>query len=259
MKWILLVTVAVLLTTCSVHSASAQSKLIALTNADVIRLLAMRVSDQTVIAVIKETSVTQFDLSAPAVTDLAVNGVSTAVIAAMHQSSSASSPAVAPPAGPQTLAEAAAEAAITVHSWPLSTTTVSSSHTVIPHRPAAAPAETKAEPAVKDTSNKAATERSDTSVKDESYWRARVAPLNQQIHDNAGKSLTLKGRIDDLTTELLGIGPLNARRGVVETERQRLITEVQALNEAVSADIKAVKAIEEEGRVAGALPGWFRN
>jgi hypothetical protein len=258
MKWILSVTVAVLLTTVSVHSASAQSKLIALTNADVIRLLAMRVSDQTVIAVIKETNVTQFDLSAPAVTDLAVNGVSTAVIAAMHQSS-ATSPTVAATTGSQKSAGAAAEAAITVHSWPLSTTTVSSSHTVIPHRPAAAPAEANSEPAAKDTSNKVATEKSDKSVKDESYWRARVAPLNQQIHDNTGKSLTLKGRIDDLTTELLGIGSLNARRGGVETERQRLITEFQALNEVVSVDIKAVKAIEEEGRVAGALPGWFRN
>jgi hypothetical protein len=95
-------------------------------------------------------------------------------------------------------------------------------------------------------------------VKDEAYWRARVAPPNKKIHDNIVKSLAMKRRIDELTTELLGIGALNARRGGVETERQRLISESDDLDRTLQADIQAVKDVEEEGRRAGALPGWFR-
>jgi hypothetical protein len=44
----------------------------------------------------------------------------------------------------------------------------------------------------------------------------------------------------------------------VESERQRLITESDSLRASVGADKAAIQAIEEEGRRAGALPGWFR-
>ena len=71
-------------------------------------------------------------------------------------------------------------------------------------------------------------------------------------------ALPIRRRLVELTIELNRIGPLNARRGGVEAERQRLITQVQVLEDAMSADQQAIAAIEEEGRVAGALPGWFR-
>jgi hypothetical protein len=87
MKYVFSVTVAVLLTAFSVQSASAQPTLTALTNADVIRLVALRVSDQTVIAVINDAKITQFDLSASAVSELTVLGVAAPVIAAMRQPS----------------------------------------------------------------------------------------------------------------------------------------------------------------------------
>jgi flagellar motor protein MotB len=96
------------------------------------------------------------------------------------------------------------------------------------------------------------------ALKDETYWRARVAPLHVRIDDNLAKSIALRRRIRELTIDLYGIGPLNARRAGVETERQRLITDAEALDLAVSSDRQAVKDIEEEGRRAGAFPGWFR-
>jgi hypothetical protein len=104
MKYVLQVTIAVLLTAFPVQSASAQAKLIALTNADVIRLVGMRVPDQTVIAVINGAKATQLDLSPGAVSELAGNGVSTAVIAAMRQPSSPRPPAavIAAPRQPPT-------------------------------------------------------------------------------------------------------------------------------------------------------------
>src|SRR5580700_10762010 len=114
MKHVLSVTVALLLTTFSVHSASAQVP--AMTNADVTRLVGMRVSDQTVIAVIHEAKATLFDLSPRAISELAVLGVSTAVIDTMRQPSTPSvaglaAPEPSPTAGAQTLAGATAQAA----------------------------------------------------------------------------------------------------------------------------------------------------
>jgi hypothetical protein len=95
-------------------------------------------------------------------------------------------------------------------------------------------------------------------VKDEAYWRGRWTPLHEKLGEDLQKALSLRGRIYDLTVELIGIGPLNARRGGVETERQRLITEAEAVDNMIAKDKAALAAVEEEGRRASALPGWFR-
>jgi hypothetical protein len=116
-----------LLMALSIQPASAQTPM--LTNADVTHLVAMHVSDQTVISVIQEATATQFDLSAGAVSDLTAHLVPTAVIAAMRQPSARNTKptnetALAQPsstAAARTLAGAAAAAAAAPHTWPLST------------------------------------------------------------------------------------------------------------------------------------------
>jgi len=50
-----------------------------------------------------------------------------------------------------------------------------------PTMPAAAPAQTKTERAVNETSDKTATEKSDKPVKDEAYWRARMTTLRGDL------------------------------------------------------------------------------
>ncbi len=122
-----------------------------------------------------------------------------------------------------------------------------------------APSSPEAAPSTLSTAAPTATTTDDKPVvKDEAYWRARIAPFQKKVRDNLAKEGPFLSRIDDLTAELSGIGPLNARRGGVETERQRLITEVASLQETLRTDMAAIQAIEEEGRRAGALPGWFR-
>ena len=100
--------------------------------------------------------------------------------------------------------------------------------------------------------------KSKDTKKDEAYWRGRVTPIHRRIAEKVAKVATLDRRIRELTDDLSGIGPLNARRGGVESERQRLITEVDSLHASIEADKAEVETIEEEGRRAGALPGWFR-
>lgn len=105
------VTAAILLTVLSIHAASAEPP--ALTNADVVRLVAMHVSERTVIAVIQEAKATAFDLSDRAVGELSGQLVPSAVIGAMRQTRAKPSDTVIAPAAPatRTLADAAAEAA----------------------------------------------------------------------------------------------------------------------------------------------------
>ena len=127
--------------------------------------------------------------------------------------------------------------------------------------PSAAPADVNADSRVDATPKNAATTITTTTKdlsKDEGYWRGRVEPIRQRIIANLEKEIGIRQRIIDLTRELEGIGPLNARRAGVETERQRLITEADNLDATVRADTRAFENIQEEGRRAGALPGWFR-
>jgi hypothetical protein len=95
------------------------------------------------------------------------------------------------------------------------------------------------------------------SAKNEAYWRARWTPVQRRLDEELAKSTRLKARVSELTSELSDdFGTLNARRA--EAERQRLITESDTLDRVISADKAALANIQEEGRRAGALPGWFR-
>jgi hypothetical protein len=261
MKHVLPMAVAAFVIAFFGRPASAQAP--ALTNADITRLVAMRVSDQTVIAVIQEAAATQFDLSPRAVIDLAVHEVPTAVIAAMRRpSTSAAKPAnepalpePSPAGGVQTLAGAAAEAAAATHVSP--EPPAPASPAPAPASPAPAPASLAPAPASHGPAA-ATDDASSLSATDEVYWRARVAPLHQRVRENRAKEGPLLNRINRLTVELSAIGPVNARRGGLEMERRTLTAEVTDLRESLRADMAAIQALEEEGRQAGAPPGWLR-
>lgn len=97
----------------------------------------------------------------------------------------------------------------------------------------------------------------DKGAKNEAYWRARWTPVQRRLNEELAKSAKLKARVSELTSELSDdFGTLNARRA--EAERQRLIMESDTLDSVISADKAALANIQEEGRRAGALPGWFR-
>ncbi len=86
MKYMLRVTVAILLTAFSVRSVSAQVS--TLTNADVIHYVKVGMSEQAVTTMVTEAikaRAIRFDLSPSGVADLEGHGVSPAVIAAMRQ------------------------------------------------------------------------------------------------------------------------------------------------------------------------------
>jgi hypothetical protein len=257
-KHALSMTIALLLA-FRVQSASAQSP--ALTNTDVSRLVSMHVSDQTVIAVIREAKATQFDLKPLVVDDLAFHGVSVTVIAAMRRSG-ASAPtnaasAQSPPlARPQTLAEASEAAKAATHAWELSTN-LGSTNVLVPSAAAAStPTVTKSEGT--DTT---------TATKDEAWWRARMGGLRNELSMDKAACEPLAAKIRALQStydsyvfyDRDGTAKINtAAAATIETKLVEAKNEQQKCVAKVALDQTTIGTAEEEARRLGVLPGWLR-
>ena len=101
--------------------------------------------------------------------------------------------------------------------------------------------------------------RSSGDGKDEAYWRRRAEPIRQQLGYNTDRLNLAKKRLESLKAdEGLDVSVANGRSSPVQGERQRLTSYVQELEYQVHHYEQAMKNLEDEGRKAGALPGWFR-
>jgi hypothetical protein len=95
--------------------------------------------------------------------------------------------------------------------------------------------------------------------KDEAYWRRRAEPIRQQLESSTDRLNMAKKRLESLkANEGLDVSVANGRSSPVQAERQRLTSYVQELEYQVRHHEQAMKNLEDEGRKAGALPGWFR-
>jgi hypothetical protein len=263
MKYVLSVTIVALIALLPVPSVSAQSP--ALTNADVSRLVAMRVSDETVIAVIREAKAMQLDLRPLVLDDLAFHGVSVAVIAAMRQSAvptpTTSSPQTQTFAHSQTLAEASEAAKAVNHSWELSTNLGSTTAAAAPPTLASASEITKSEPARSEGGIATA------SAQDEKWWRARMSGLRDQLVTDkatcqpiAAKIVALQNTYDSYVfTGSDGTRKINtAAAATIETQVVAAQAEQRKCAAKVALDQSSIGIAEEEARRLGVLPGWLR-
>jgi hypothetical protein len=95
--------------------------------------------------------------------------------------------------------------------------------------------------------------------KDEAYWRRRAEPIRQQLEYSTDRLNMAKKRLESLKADDgLDVSVANGRSSPVQAERQRLTSYVQELEYQVRHHEQAMKNLEDEGRKAGALPGWFR-
>ena len=93
------------------------------------------------------------------------------------------------------------------------------------------------------------------SAKDEAYWRARMLPLRDKLLSDRGSSAVAAKRLADLRYNLTANQPSAAAS---RAEKAKLTTETQNWNVVLDADLQAIAELREEGRRAGAPPGWFR-
>jgi hypothetical protein len=93
-------------------------------------------------------------------------------------------------------------------------------------------------------------------AKDEAYWKGRMAPLQAQLDRDRRTLSTARTELRNLEVYML---PTQWNWSVYGLEWQRLTKEVSTWEVIVRDGEKRIADLEEEGRVAGALPGWLRH
>jgi hypothetical protein len=93
------------------------------------------------------------------------------------------------------------------------------------------------------------------SKKDEAYWRGRLLPLLEKLRSDRKASDAVAANLADTRARMQAT---LASLAVFGSEVVRLSNELNTLNTIVAEDLAAIEALKEEGRRAGAFPGWFR-
>lgn len=94
---------------------------------------------------------------------------------------------------------------------------------------------------------------------DEAYWRRRAGPILERLRDTTERLNEAKAHLENKKApDGLDVSVANGRSSQAQAERDRLTTYVMQLEGQLRREEQAMKHLEEEGRRAGALPGWFR-
>jgi hypothetical protein len=94
-------------------------------------------------------------------------------------------------------------------------------------------------------------------AKDKAYWSGRLKKLQDQLDQNQTLVDAMQTRINALSTDFVNRDD-PAQRSVIERDRQRALSELARLKQAVVDGKKAIGDLEEEARRAGVPPGWLR-
>jgi hypothetical protein len=94
-------------------------------------------------------------------------------------------------------------------------------------------------------------------AKDKAYWSGRLKKLQDQVEQNQTLVDAMQTRINALSTDFVNRDD-PAQRSVIERDRQRALSELARLKQAVVDGKKAIADLEEEARRAGVPPGWLR-
>lgn len=106
-----------------------------------------------------------------------------------------------------------------------------------------------------------ASEQSKTDVekeeKDESYWRARIGLLRQQLDRNKLFVDALQSRINALASDFVNRDD-PAQRALIGEDRQRAMAELERVKLEIERLNTDIAAVEDEARREGVPPGWLR-
>jgi hypothetical protein len=94
-------------------------------------------------------------------------------------------------------------------------------------------------------------------VKDQAYWAGRMKELQTQVQRDQTYVDALQTRVNSLATDFINRDD-PAQRGVLSSERQKALSELDRLKKQIEAGKKAIADLEEEARRANVPPGWLR-
>jgi hypothetical protein len=94
--------------------------------------------------------------------------------------------------------------------------------------------------------------------KDEAYWRGRAQPILERQRDITSHLTVLKARLESIKGDGLDVSLANGQSSPLAAERRQLTYQVADFEAQLKRYEQLMAALEDEGRRAGALPGWFR-
>jgi hypothetical protein len=94
-------------------------------------------------------------------------------------------------------------------------------------------------------------------VKDQKYWSTRKKDLQAKLDRDKVLADAMQSRINGLTADFAARSD-PAQRSVIEADRKRALTELDALQKSIKDDQKALADLDEEARKASVPPGWLR-
>ena len=114
-----------------------------------------------------------------------------------------------------------------------------------PGAPSTPAADDKAKDAAKD------------SIKDQSYWSQRKRDLDSKLERDKVLADAMQSRINGLMADFAARDD-PAQRAIIERDRQRAVTELDALQKSIKDDQKALTDFGDDARKASVPPGWIR-
>jgi hypothetical protein len=93
--------------------------------------------------------------------------------------------------------------------------------------------------------------------RDQNYWHARMQALNDQLSRDRLYAEALQTRINSLTADFSSHDD-PAQRALIADDREKAVSELTRLRNAIEEDKDAVGTAEDEARRANVPPGWLR-
>jgi hypothetical protein len=96
-------------------------------------------------------------------------------------------------------------------------------------------------------------------VRDEQYWRSRALEIRLRWRHAADDAKELESSAAGWRRRFYAENDPNVRNGQIKPEWDRVLDRLQEARAEVEASKKELAELLEEGRTAGALPGWLRE
>jgi hypothetical protein len=93
--------------------------------------------------------------------------------------------------------------------------------------------------------------------KDQAYWAGRMKELNTQLARDEASASEFQNQVNSLTSDFINQAD-PTQRSIIEQNRARALSEFARLQKEIEKDRNAIADLQEEGRRAGAPPGWLR-
>jgi hypothetical protein len=97
----------------------------------------------------------------------------------------------------------------------------------------------------------------DGGAKDQKFWSSRKKDLQAKLERDRVLADAMQTRVNALTADFAARSD-PAQRAVIDADRKRALTELDALQKNIKDDQKALADLDEEARKASVPPGWLR-